>query len=65
MKLKLFYDGETVTVTSERAAKAWARQALGAKKLKETPSQNGWQYWDSTDDDEMSENAVTVVVLGR
>lgn len=63
MKLRLFHDGEAVTVASERAAKSWAKKALGAKKLKETPTQNGWQYWDSTDDDDMSENAVTVVVL--
>ena len=64
MKLKLFYDGRSVTVTSERAAKAWAREQLGAKRLKETPTENGWQYWDVRDDDEMSENDVTVVVLG-
>jgi hypothetical protein len=63
MKLKLFYEGNSVVVSSERAAKAWARERLGAKRLKETPTGNGWQYWNASDSDDSSDDAVTVVVL--
>jgi hypothetical protein len=64
MKLKLFYDGQSVTVTSEAAAKTWARKQLGAKRLKEAPTSNGWQYFNATDKDDMSDDSVNVVVIG-
>jgi hypothetical protein len=60
MKLKLFHEGESVTVSSEVAAKRVARKWLGAKRLHETPTSNGWQYWDADLDED---DTVTVVVL--
>lgn len=54
-------DGESARVTSERAAKAKAREWLGAARLTETPTETGWQYW-AVDADEDAD-CVTVEVL--
>lgn len=62
MKLKLFYEGDSVIVTSERAAKAWARGHLAGKRVFETPTERGWQYWSSKDPED-DEVPVTVLVL--
>jgi hypothetical protein len=62
MKLKLFHDGKSATVTSEAAAKRLAREWLGVKRLTETPTHDGWQYWDAGDPDEGGLH-VTVKVL--
>ena len=62
MILKCFYEGDSVTVKSERAAKAWARGRLGGKRVFETPTERGWQYWSSKDSED-DEVPVTVVVL--
>jgi hypothetical protein len=62
MKLKLFFDGESVTVTSERAAKTWAKKMLGVKQVYETPTENGWQYWGDSNE-ESEDEVVTVLVL--
>lgn len=62
MKLKLFHDGESRTVTSEAAAKRWARTRLGVNRLHETPTSDGWQYWDASSNDEDGP-VVTVKVL--
>jgi hypothetical protein len=62
MKLKLFFEGRSVVVTSERAAKTWARNQLGVKRVYETPTERGWQYWPSAELNE-DYSAVTVVVL--
>jgi hypothetical protein len=61
MKLKLFHDGKSITVTSEAAAKRQARTWLGAKRLRETPTTDGWQYWTAGGSD--SDDAVTVKVI--
>lgn len=62
MKLKLFFEGDSVIVTSERAAKAWARKQLGVKRVYETPTERGWQYWSSLTEEDTGD-AVTVLVL--
>lgn len=62
-KLRLTCDNITTTVTSEREARAWAREQLGASRVKETPTEKGWQLWDVRDTDEMSDNCVTVEVV--
>jgi hypothetical protein len=62
MKLKLFYEGESITVTSEAAAKRWARKKLGAKRVYETPTATGWQYW-TTKDENKEETPVTAIVM--
>jgi len=62
IRLKLFYEGQSTTVTSETAAKKLARKWLGARRLHETPTHDGWQYWDADHPDD-EENAVTVKVL--
>jgi hypothetical protein len=64
-KLKLFFEGKSITVTSERAAKAWARKELHAERLHETPTVDGWQYWDARNKDEDDPNVVTVKVVGH
>ena len=61
MILKCFYDGKSVTVQSERAAKSWARGRLGVRRIFETPTENGWQYW-SEQNPESDETPVTVIV---
>ncbi len=38
-------DGQSQTVTSERAARAVARQWLGVSRVTETPTERGWQLW--------------------
>jgi len=62
MILKCFYQGDSVTVKSERAAKTWARGHLKGKRVFETPTERGWQYWSSKDPDD-DEEPVTVVVV--
>jgi hypothetical protein len=62
VKLKLFFEGKCIVVTSEGAAKTWARKQLGAKRVYETPTDRGWQYWASADPSDDS-SAVTVQVL--
>ena len=62
MRLKLSYRGCTVIVTSELAARRWARARLGAARLTETPTETGWQYWPARDPSGSAE-PVTAVVL--
>jgi hypothetical protein len=38
-------DGQTATVTSERAARDVARRWLGVSRVTETPTERGWQLW--------------------
>ena len=61
-KMKLFFEGDSVTVTSERAAKAWARKKLGSKRVYETPTNDGWQYWDNKDPDK-NDRPVSVKII--
>lgn len=38
-------DGQSRSVTSERAARALAREWLGCRRVTETPETDGWAYW--------------------
>ena len=64
MKLKLFHDGNSKTVDTEAAAKTWAREALGARRLCLTATERGWRYWDADAEDDNTD-IVNVVVLLR
>ena len=61
MKLRLRYGAESIVVTTERAARAWAREKLGVDRVYETPTNSGWQLWPESGDD--NDPHVTVTVL--
>ena len=51
----LSIDGRQIaSTTSERAAKSAARQALGADRIGEYQTEDGWCYYQAGDDDDNS-----------
>lgn len=53
----LYHDTKTAVVTSDRAAREWARKELGVSRVYKITTHDGWQLWAKDDDD-----PITVVI---